>query len=112
MKLKERQKEVTTNDKVWVMGILFNDSQLQDYIPDMLGKMRGGHFWPDLDVASSCKLAGFPSLFTKFIDKEVLVTLLEKWLREEMKASIDALTCNGPFELMGDSIPTTLHRLI
>jgi hypothetical protein len=60
------------------MGILFNDSQLQEFIPDLLGKVRGGNVRADQYAPSSCKFAGFHGLFTKFIDKEVLVTLPEK----------------------------------
>ncbi len=77
--VKEETKEVTTNDKVRVAGILFNHSQLREYIPDMmLGKTRGSKVRADLDAASSRKLAGFHTLFTRFIDKEIVVTLPEK----------------------------------
>jgi hypothetical protein len=77
----------------------------------MLGKTRGSNVRDDLDATSSCKLAGFCSFFTIIIDKEVLVTLLEKWLREETKAPIDALTCDGQFELHGRSNPINLARI-
>jgi hypothetical protein len=77
----------------------------------MLGKTRGSKVRADLDAASSHKLAGFCTLFTRFIDKEVVVTLPEKWYREEMKTSIDALTCDGIFDLHGKSNPNNLVRI-
>jgi hypothetical protein len=76
----------------------------------MLGEMRGGNIRADLDALSSCKLAGFCA-FTKLIDKEVLVTLPEKWLREEMKISLNKLTCDSQFELHGTSNPNNLVRI-
>jgi hypothetical protein len=51
--VKGETKEVTTNDKVRVIGILFNHSQLQEYIPEMLGKTRESNVRADLDAASS-----------------------------------------------------------
>ncbi len=77
----------------------------------MLGKTRGSNVRVDLDAVSSCKLAGFCTLFTRFIDKEVVVTFPEKWLQEEMKTSIEALTCDGTFELHGKFNPNNLVRI-
>jgi hypothetical protein len=74
----------------------------------MLGKTRGSNVRADLDAASSCKLAGFCTFFTRFIDKEVVVTLPEMWLWEETKTSINALTCDGIFELHGKFNPNNL----
>ena len=73
----------------------------------MLGEMRGGNIRADLDALSSCKLAGFCA-FTKLIDKEVLVTLPEKWLREEMKISLTNLPVTANLSCMEHPIPTTL----
>jgi hypothetical protein len=108
--LKKRQKKLP-NDKVQVVSILFNHSQLQEYIPDMLGKTRGSKVRVDLDAKSSHKLAGFCMLFTRFIDKEVVATLSEKWLQEEMKTSIDAITCDGTFDIHGKFNPNNLVQI-
>jgi hypothetical protein len=70
--IEEEMKEVTTNDKVQVAGILFNHSQLQEYISDILGKNRGSKVRADLDAASSRKLARFCTLLTRFIDNKLL----------------------------------------
>jgi hypothetical protein len=78
----------------------------------MLGKTRGSKVRADLDAASSRKLAGFCMLFTRFIDKEVVVTLPEKWLQEETKTSIDALTCDSTFDLHGKFNPNNLVRIV
>jgi hypothetical protein len=109
--VEEEMKEVTTDDKVRVAGILFNHSQLQEYIPDMLGKTRGSKVRADLDAMSSRKLAGFRTLFTRFIDKEAVVTVPEKWLWEETKTSIDALTCDGTFDLHRKFNPNNLLQI-
>ncbi len=77
MELREK-KEVTNDNKVQVAEILFNDSQLREYIPDKLGKTRGGKVKADIDASASQKLAGFQVLFTKIIDNKVLITLPEK----------------------------------
>jgi hypothetical protein len=57
--VKGEKKDVTTDDKVHVTGILFNNSQLREYIPDMLGKTRGSNTRAEIDASSTRKLAGF-----------------------------------------------------
>jgi hypothetical protein len=81
---------------------------LQEYIPEILGKTRESNVRANLDAVSFCKLAGFCTFFTRFIDKEVVVTLPEMWLREETKTFIDALTCDGTFELHRKFNPNNL----
>ncbi len=80
-------KEATIDDKIQVAGIVFSESR--KYIPDMLGSSRGSKIRAELDAAASRKLAGFRALYTKFIDKEIIVTLPEKWTLEETKCLID-----------------------
>ncbi len=82
-----KTKEATTDNKIQVAGIVFGE--LREYIPDMLGSSRGSKIRAELDAAASHKLAGFCTLYTKFIDKEVVVTLPEKWTSEETKCLID-----------------------
>jgi hypothetical protein len=82
-------KEATTDDKIQIAGIVF--SELREYIPDMLGSLRGSKIRAELDAAASHTLAGFCLLYTKFIDKEVIIMLPEKWTSEETKCSIDGL---------------------
>ncbi len=62
-------KEATTDDKIWVAGIVF--SELRKYIPDMLGSLRESKIRADLDAAAARKLAGICTMFTKFIDKKL-----------------------------------------
>ncbi len=40
------------------------------------------------------------------------MTLPEKWLQEETKTSIDALTCGGTFKLHGKFNPNNLVRIV
>ena len=105
------KKDVTTDDKVRVAGILFNNSQLREYIPDMLGKTRGSNIRAEIDASSARKLAGFRVLYTNFIDREVIVTLPEKWTSDETKMSINSLTCDGQYEQHGTFNPNNAARI-
>jgi hypothetical protein len=89
-------KEATTDNKIQVAGIVF--SELRKCTPDMLGSLRESKIKAELDAAASHKLAGFCTMHTKFIDKEVIITLPEKWTSEEMKCLIDGLTRPGLYE--------------
>jgi hypothetical protein len=82
-------KKATMDNKIQVAGIVF--SELREYIPDMLGSLRGSKIRAELDAAASCKLAGFCAMYTKFIDKEVIFMLPEKQTLEETKCSVDGL---------------------
>ncbi len=93
-------KEATTDNKIQVAGIVFGE--LCEYIPDMLGSSRGSKIRAELDAAASRKLASFCALHTKFIDKEVVVTLPAKWTDLPVKVS----TIN-----LGLSIQIMLHGL-
>ncbi len=77
-------KEVTTDDKIRVVGIIFGE--LREYIPDMLGSSRGSKIRAELDAAASRKLAGFCALYTKFIDKKLLSRSLRSghWRRQNV----------------------------
>ena len=105
------KKNVTSDVKIRVAGILFNHSELLKYILDILGKMRGSQFRADLDAASARKLAGFRVLFTKFIDQEVIITLPYKWMSEETKQSIDTLTSEGQYEQYGAFHPNNTAQI-
>jgi hypothetical protein len=83
-------KEATTDDKIQVASIVF--SELCEYMTDMFGSSRESKIRAELYTAASRKLAGFCAMYTKFIDKEVIVTLPEKWTLEDTKCSIDGLT--------------------
>ncbi len=102
-------KEATTDDKIQVAGIVFGE--LHEYIPDMLGSLRGSKIRAELDAAASRKLAGFCALYTKFIDKEVVARLPEKWTSEETKCSIDGLTHQGLYNQFGTFDPNNAARI-
>ncbi len=82
---------------------MFNNSELQEYISDVLGKTRGSSVRGDLIAASAPKLGGFCALFTKFINQEVIITLPEKWMSEETKWSINKLIFDCQYEQHGTS---------
>jgi hypothetical protein len=77
----------------------------------MLGSLRGSKIRAELDAAASRKLAGFCAMYTKFIDKEVIVTLPEEWTLEEIKCLIDGLTCPGLYEQHGFFDPNNAARI-
>ena len=105
------KKNVTTDDKIRIAGIIFCHSELREYLPDMLGQTRGSQYRADIDVASSRKLAGFRALFTKFIDHEVVIALPDKWMSENTKRSINELTREGHFEQYGSFDPNNACRI-
>ncbi len=102
-------KEATTKDKIRVAGSVF--SELREYIPDMLGCLRGSKIRVELDAAAPSELAGFCALYTKFINKEVVVTLPEKWTLEETKCSIDRLTHEGLYKHFRTFDPNNAARI-
>ena len=102
---------MTTDDKVHVTGILFNNSQLREYIPDMLGKTRGSNIRAEIDVSSARKLAGFRVLYTNFIDREVFVTLPENGHQTRPKCPLIHLPVMASMSNMVCSTPIMLREL-
>ncbi len=102
-------KEAITDNKIQVAGINFDE--LRECIPDMLGSLRRSKIRAELDAAASRKLANFCALYTKFIDKEVVVRLLDKWMLEETKNSIDGLTHQGLYDQFGIFDPNNAARI-
>ncbi len=66
-------KEATMDNRIQVASTFF--SEMGEYVPDMLGSLRGSKVRAELDAAVSRKLAGFCVLYTKFLDKEVIVKI-------------------------------------
>jgi hypothetical protein len=66
----------TTDDKVRAVGIAITDEDIWQFLPDMLGKTKGGTR-SELDAAASRSCQGFHLLHEKFVDKDVVVTLPE-----------------------------------
>ncbi len=89
-------KEANTDDKIQVAGIVFKE--FPEYIPDILGTTTGSKIRAELDAAAVVKLAGFHTMFIKFINKEVIIMLPEKWTSEETKWSIHGLSHEGVYE--------------
>jgi hypothetical protein len=77
----------------------------------MLGSSRGSKIKAELDAAASHKLTGFFAMYTKFIDKKVIIMLPEKWTSEETKCSIDGLTCEGLYEQYGTFDPNNASQI-
>ncbi len=51
-------------------------------------------------------------MYTKFIDKDVIVMLPKKWTSEEMKCLIDGLTRPGLYEQYGTFDPNNAARIV
>ena len=72
-------KELTTTefvvgDYIRVMGVIFNDALLREYLPDMLGRTKNGSR-SEIDGNRPGARSGFRLLWARFIDAEVVVTL-------------------------------------
>ena len=94
-------KRPTTDDKVRVAGILITDEEMQEYLPDLTGRSRGGNRQA-LDASRSRRLAGLSMLQRKFIDDEVVVTIPPKWYLQSTKVSINKKLGEGVFESHGN----------
>ncbi len=102
-------REATTDNKIRVAGIVFDE--LHEYILDMLGSSRGSKIRAELDAAAARKLASVCAFYTKFIYKEVVVRLPDKWMSEETKNSIDGLTRQGLYDQFGTFDPNNAARI-
>ena len=69
----KENKKVTTDDMVWVIGILFMHEDMRSCITSMVGTARSGTR-QELDAAPAKLRAGFNLLHQRFIDKEVLLS--------------------------------------
>ena len=103
-------KKPTNDDKVRVMGLLFNNPNLREYLPDMLGKTRGGSR-ANLDAAPARKRAGFRGLFIDFIDPEIVVTIPEQWFQDSTKEKVDSSKGAGTFDEFGHINPNNIDRI-
>ena len=108
--LLDLKKNFILDDKVRVAGICFSDVAVREFLPDMLGKSRGGDRGA-IDAAHGRKSAGFIQLHQKFIGIEVVVTIPEEWEREETRIKIDRLRGAGTFDEHGQFDPNNRDRI-
>jgi len=76
----------------------------------MLGKSKGGTH-TELDAASSKSHRGFNMLHEKFVDKEVIVTLPEKWEDPDKACKVDERLGAGVFEEHAQFDPNNESRI-
>ena len=103
-------KKTTIDDKVRVMGVLFMSEGLRDYLPDMLGKTKGGN-GASLDAAPARKRAGFRALWTHFIDPEKVVVLPEEWTDVSTELTVDMNKGDGMYDQFGRFDPNNKDRI-
>lgn len=103
-------KRTTIGDKVRVMGVLFMSPSLRDYLPDMLGKTKGGNR-ANLDAASARKRAGFRGLWMDFIDMEKIVALPSEWTNANTQLTVDTHKGDGMFDQFGRFDPNNKDRI-
>ena len=102
--------EYTVDDYVCVMGVAFNDHTIREYLPDMIGKTKGGNR-SDVDGSRPGMRAGFRLLFHRFVDDEVHFLLLPEWGSAESIAQIDSICGLGTFQQHGTFNPNNLQRI-
>ena len=111
----------TTDDKARLVGILFTDSEMRDFIPDLTGKSLGeipdssarnnGSNRRNIDASKSRKVLGKKLLHEKFIDSEVIVPEQEGWLDDTTRTAIDNLLGAGTFAAFGHFNPNNMDRI-
>ena len=101
--------EYTVDDFVRVMGVIFNDELLREYLPDMVGSTKSGNR-NEMDGSRSGARSGFRRLWGRFIDREVVVTLPKLWGTTESIARLELRT-PGAFEQHGRFNPNNLQRI-
>ena len=100
----------TTDDKVRAVGIVMTNDDVRQLLPDMLGKSKGGTR-TELDAASSKSRRGFHMLHEKFVDKEVIVKLPEKWEDPDTARKVDERLGAGVFEEHAQFDPNNESRI-
>lgn len=103
-------KKTTIDDKVRVMGVLFMSERLRDYLPDMLGKTRGGNR-ASIDASSARKRTGFRGLWMDFVDMEKIVVLPEEWTSADTQLTVDEHKEDGMYEQFGQFDPNNKNRI-
>lgn len=86
------------------------NDDIRQLLPDMLGKSKGGTR-TELDAASSKSRRGFHMLHEKFVDKEVIVTLPEKWEDPDTARKVDERLGAGVFEEHAQFDPNNESRI-
>lgn len=102
--------EYTVDDYIRVMGVVFNNGSLREYLPDMIGKTKGGNR-NEIDASRPGMRAGFRLLFDKFTDEEVHVILPPEWGTPDSIELIDKIGGPGTFQLHGNFNPNNLQRI-
>lgn len=103
-------KRPTVDDKVRVMGVLFMSSSLREYLPDMLGKTKGGNR-ANLDASSARKRAGFRGLWMAFIDPEKVVVIPEEWTSGNTESTVNQNKGDGMYDLFGRFDPNNKNHI-
>ncbi len=98
------------DDKVCAVGIAITDEDIRQFLPDMLGKTKGGTR-SELDAAVARSRWGFHLLHEKIAGKEVVVTLPVQWEDPETACKIDERLGAGMFEEHAQFDPNNHSRI-
>ena len=108
----EKKNKITSDDKLRVAGILLTDEDMKKCVTSMVGTERGSDKRANIDATPGLALAGFRGLFTRFVDKDVLITLPASWTKEETKQSIDERSGEGTYDRYCVFNPNNLRRIV
>ena len=107
---KGEQKAVTVDDKVRVVGIIFQED-MRPFIQDMIGTSRASSVRAVLDAASGRKLYAMNRLHEHFIDREVVIHIPPGWETVDNMVSVDEINGEGAFEQFGNFNPNNEARI-
>ena len=108
--MESENKKIITDGKVCVAGILITDPDMRGFIPALTGTAWNGDR-QSLDLSLSRKVAGLRLLYEKFVDPEVNVIILSKWLEPQTSTSINTFLGEGVYEQHGQFNPNNTQRI-
>lgn len=107
----EIMKKITVDDKVRLFGIIFNNPDVREYIPDLTMKSKSEGNRRGLDGNNPRRAAAIKLILANFIDPEVEVQLPPKWLEDTTREAIDNQKGAGTFEAYGKFNPNDSSRM-
>ena len=107
----QNEMKITTNDKVRMAGILLNNDIVRDSLQYLTGKSLDSDNRLEIDRSAPEKAAALKMILNKFIDKEVVITIPDKWLNPQTELNIDATMGDGMYEMYGTYDPNSLERM-
>ena len=104
----QNEMKITTNDKVRMAGILLNNAMVRDSLQYVTGKSLDSDNRLEIDRSAPKKAVALKMILNKFIDKEEVIAIPDKWLDPQTELNIDATMGDGMYESYGKYNPNNL----